>query len=374
MIKLIMSVTFAIACLTSCSAADNVVLPPPPDPAEILYTMPSESDPHEGTWLQWPQQYQYGATYRNRLEAMWVSMTAEIVSGERVHIIAYDADARQRIIDQLTAANVSLDSIDFYLFPTNDVWVRDNGPIYVRNNQSVLTIEGWGFNGWGGKEPFNYDDQIPAKVAAAEQMPFVELNKKMILEGGAVELDGKGSLMATRSSTLNSNRNPGMTQAHAESLFTTYLGATHFIWLDGVAGLDITDMHIDGFARFGPGNTIVTMSRDDLQYWELTSQDINTLYSAKNPAGLPYTYITIPLTQNNVVTTYGKNLGYQGSYVNYYITNDKVLVPTYNDPNDPIALSAIQTIYPTRKVVGIDARNLYANGGMVHCVTQQQPR
>lgn len=336
--------------------------------------MPAESSPHEGTWLQWPHKYQYGATYRNRIEGTWIAMAREIISGEKLHIIAYDAEAKIRIMEQLTMAGIPLDNIDFYLFRTNDVWVRDNGPIYVRDKDGKLAIEGWGFNGWGGKEAYNYDDLIPQEVAVAEKMPFVELNKRMILEGGAVELDGRGSLMATRSCVLNSNRNVGMTQQKAEDLFTAYLGATHFIWLDGVAGLDITDMHIDGFARFGENNTIVTMNRSDLQEWELPETDINTLYKALNIDGLPYAYVTLPLTQNNVVTTYGEDLGYKGSYVNYYITNDKVLVPNYNDPNDPVANAIVQTLYPDRKVVGIDVRNLYANGGMIHCVTQQQPR
>lgn len=267
-----------------------------------------------------------------------------------------------------------MDSIDFYLFKTNDVWVRDNGPVYVRDKAGVLAIEGWGFNGWGGKEAYNYDDLIPQEVASAEKMPFVELDKRMILEDGAVKLDGKGALMATRSSILNSKRDPGMTQKEAVILFTAYLGATHFIWLDGVSGLDITDMHIDGFARFGEDNTIVRMSRRDLGEWELPEKDINTLYNALNMQGLPYKYVTLPLTKSNVVTTYGEDLGYKGSYVNYYIANDKVLVPNYNDPNDPVANNLIQALYPGRKVVGIDVRNLYANGGMIHCVTQQHPR
>lgn len=368
---IIMSAILSSLSLSACAKSDTE---PIPDGKDIIYTMPAESSPHEGTWLQWPQKYQYGETYRNRLEATWIAMAREIISGENLHIIAYNEEAKQRIISQLTEANIPQDKIDFYLFKTNDVWVRDNGPIYVRDKSGVLTIEGWGFNGWGDKEPFNYDNKIPAEVAVAEKMPFVQLNKKMIMEGGAVELDGKGSLMATRSSTLNANRNPGMTQKQAEALFTTYLGATNFIWLDGVAGLDITDMHIDGFARFGENNTIITMSPDDLYAWELTDKDINTLYDATNMAGQPYNYVALPLTQNNVVTTYGKDLGYQGSYVNYYITNDKVLVPNYNDPNDAKANAIIQTLYPNRKVVGIDVRNLYANGGMVHCVTQQQPR
>lgn len=358
------------------SACTNTETPETPNAGkkEILYTMPSESSPHEGTWLQWPQEYEYGKTYRNRIENTWVEMAREIVSGEKLHIIAYNTQAKERIVKQLTDANIPLEKIDFYLFKTNDVWVRDNGPIYVRDKNGTLAIEGWGFNGWGNKEAYNYDDQIPQEVAAAQKIPFVELNKKMILEGGAVELDGKGSLMATRSSVLNDNRNPGMTQQQAEDLLTVYLGATHFIWLDGVAGLDITDMHIDGFARFGENNTIVTMSPDDLYAWGVTEKDINTLYDAENRAGKAYRYVTLPLTKNDVVTTYGEELGYPGSYVNYYITNDKVLVPNYNDPHDKVANAIIQTLYPERTVVGIDVRNLYANGGMVHCVTQQQPR
>lgn len=366
-----MTVVLFSLSLNACTKTNSESIP---DVKEILYTMPAESSPHEGTWLQWPQEYQYGEKYRNRLDLTWVAMTREIISGENVHIIAYNEQAKKRIITLLTEANVVLDKIDFYLFKTNDVWVRDNGPIYVRDKSSKLTIEGWGFNGWGDKEPFNYDDQIPSLVAVDEKMPFVELNKKMILEGGAVELDGKGSLMATRSAVLNKNRNPDMSQQQAEKTFTTYLGATHFIWLDGVAGLDITDMHIDGFARFGENNTIVTMSPNDLAIWELTNKDINTLYSATNMEGKSYNYVSLPLTQNNVITTYGEDLGYQGSYINYYITNDKVLVPNYNDPNDKKANAIVQTLYPDRKVVGIDVRNLYANGGMVHCVTQQQPK
>lgn len=344
------------------------------NPPVVEYIMPAESAPHEGTWLQWPHKYQYGVAYRDRIEPTWIAMTRELVSGEKVHIIAYDQHAQQEIVAKLTAASISLSNIDFYIFKTNDVWVRDNGPIYVRSKESnVLTIEGWGFNGWGDKEPYRCSAQIPQEVATATNMPFVELDQKMILEGGAVELDGRGSLMATRSSILNRNRNPRMTQAQAEALFTAYLGATHFIWLDGVAGLDITDMHIDGFARFGESNTIITMSREDLLYWELPQRDVDHLFGVKNPKGEPYKYVLLPLTESNVLTTYGEDLGYRGSYVNYYIANEVVLVPTYNDPNDALAISIIRGLCPTREVVGIDVRNLYADGGMIHCVTQQQP-
>lgn len=371
MMKIAMTTILIALSVSSCSAnSDNTSV----SDAEVLYTMPAESSLQEGTWLQWPHKYQYGATYRDRIEPTWIAMTRELVSGGKVHIIAYNEEVKQDIIKKLTAASIALDSVDFRIFKTDDVWVRDNGPVYVKNVQTgALTINGWGFNGWGDKEPYEYSELIPSEIAKVTRAPFVQLREKMILEGGAVEFDGRGSLMATRSSILNDNRNPGMTQAEAEALLKTYLGATHFIWLDGVAGVDITDMHIDALARFGEDNTIVTMTRDDLLESELSEKDIHTLYSAKNRDGKPYAYVALPLTKNNVVTTYGKDLGYRGSYVNYYISNDKVLVPNYNDPNDAVANAAVQVLYPGRRVVGIDVRNLYENGGMIHCVTQQQP-
>lgn len=342
--------------------------------ADVFYTMPDEADPHEGTWLQWPHQYEYGTTYRNRLDATWVAMTKALVTSENVHIIAYNATEKTRISNLLSASGISLSNVDFRIYQTNDVWVRDNGPIYVKNNVGQLVIQDWGFNGWGEKVNYKLCDAIPTKVANDQNRPKIDISNMMINEGGAVEMDGNGTLLATKSAILNDNRNPDMTQAEAEELFTKYLGVTNFIWLDGVEGLDLTDMHIDGFAKFANKNTIVTMSNADLLYWEVPQADVTKLYAAKNKNGMVYNFVKLPLTRNNVKTTYGKNLGYKGSYINYYIANSKVLVPTYNDPNDAVAIKMIQNLYPTRTVVGIDCRNLFANGGMVHCVTQQQPK
>ena len=343
------------------------------------YKMPTEDQLHEGTWLQWPHQHEYGTTYRNRLDATWVAMTQALVAGEKVHLIAYDATEQTRITNLLTAVSIPLANIDFKLFKTNDVWVRDNGPIFVRDTNQNLLIEDWGFNGWGGKFNSNLCNPIPASVGAAIGTPVVNLNAVMTVEGGALEQDGNGVLLATKSSILsqspaNTVRNLGMTQAQAETIFTQYLGVTKFIWLNGVTGgSDITDMHIDGFAKFVNDSTMVTMNNTDLTYWLLPSADITTLNNASNRNNRPYNFVYVPLTANDVVTTYGNNLGYKGSYVNYYVANTVVLVPNYNDPNDTLANNIIQALYPTRTVIGIDVRNLYLNGGMVHCVTQQQP-
>lgn len=369
----------SIIAYSSCNSQDTTANPNDNNTntgsaTNILYTMPEESEPHEGTWLQWPHEYQYGKTYRNRLDATWVAMTKALVTSEKVHLIAYNEDEKNRIIGLLNTEGVPLTNIDFKIYPTDDVWARDNGPIYVKDKDGKLIIEDWGFNGWGNKAKYNNCNAIPAQIGKEQNRTVINLNAEMINEGGSFEVDGHGTFMACRSSILNNNRNSGMTQAQAEKIFTKYLGVTHFIWLNGKAGLEITDMHIDGFARFGNATTIVTMSETDLQEWQVPQADIQTLYSAKNKAGNAYSILKLPLTQNNVVTAYGKNLGYKGSYINYYIANTKVLVPNYNDPNDAIANNLIQSLYPNRTVIGIDVRNLYENGGMVHCVTQQQPQ
>lgn len=339
----------------------------------VLYTFPVESEIHEGTWLQWPHQYQYGMQFRNRLDQTWVDMTSALVPTENVHIIAYNNAERTRIQNLLVANGVPTANVNYVISKTNDVWVRDNGPLFVRNNAGDLQLLDFGFNGWGNKAPFSKDNIIPGFIGLNLGLPVVDLNATITTEGGAFEVDGNGVFMATKSSILNSNRNPGMTQTMAENIFAENLGVSKFIWLKGKKGLDITDMHIDGFARFADENTIVTMNEEDLLYWYVPAADIPILYNATKVDGSPFNFIYLPLTQNNVITTWGQNLGYKGSYVNFYTGNNVILVPTYNDPNDTVAINILQSNFPTYNVVGIDVRNLYKYGGMIHCVTQQQP-
>ena len=361
------------ALLSSCAKEENTAEPVTTGHLAVQYTMPEESALHEGTWLQWPHEYQYGKTYRNRLDDTWVAMAKALVQSEKVHLVVYDQAEQTRVRELLNKAQIELNNVDFTVCPTDDVWVRDNGPIFVKDKNGQLFVEDWGFNGWGKKAGYSRCNQIPSALAANKNIKSVNLNQVMVNEGGSVEIDGHGTLMACKSSILNNNRNPGMTQQQAEAIFTKYLGVTKFIWLDGKAGLDITDMHIDGFARFANSSTIITMADDDLDYWQVPPKDIDKLLDATNKTGQAYKFVKVPLTKNDVTTTYGKNVG-KASYINYYIANNVVLVPNYNDPNDAVANSIIQKLYPERKVIGIDCRNLFANGGMVHCVTQQQPK
>ena len=349
------------------------------------YTFPNESEQHEGTWLQWPHGHEYGASYMTDNNATWVAMTDALQANEKVHIIYYDATHKIQILNLLSAASVPTTNVTFHISQTNDVWARDDFGVFLRNTSGALILGDFGFNGWGGDYNFAKDNLVPAVASAASGIPLLDLNNTITVEGGAWELDGTGTFLATKSSILSqanpttpagikSIRNLGMTQAQAEAIFTQYIGATKFIWLDGWFSTDdITDAHIDGFAKFVPGNKLVTMSQADLLYWGVPLTDINILFAASDANNITYTKVFLPLTANDVLKTNGTSLGYKGSYANYYVANNRVLVPNYNDPNDVVANTIIAGLYPGRTVVGINVQNLYGNGGMVHCVTQQQP-
>ena len=326
------------------------------------YIMPSEEEPHEGTWLQWPHNYGWDPHHVARYEPIWIALTRALHRSERVHIIVYNQAELRRVRALLRSHRMDMRQIDFWDYPTDDVWVRDNGPIFVynANNNDQLTVENWMFNGWGNKADWWYDDYIPIDVARDWPLPRVDVD--MVNEGGSVEVDGHGTLMAKKSSILNPNRNPGWTLADVEDYFTTYLGVTNFIWLEGKVGLDITDDHIDGTARFASPNKIVTMQATDLT----DPAEYDILANAKNAHGEPYELVHLPLTKRLIGD-------FQGVYVNFYVANDVVIVPLYNDENDAEALRILGEVYPSRTIEGILMEELYQDGGAAHCVTQQQP-
>ncbi|HNA59015.1 MAG TPA: agmatine deiminase family protein, partial [Chitinophagales bacterium] len=316
----------------------------------------------------------YGTIYRDRMEPCFTAMTAALVPTEHVNIIAYNNTEKNRIISVLNANAVPLANITFYIIQTNDCWARDNGPMYVYTNAGQLKILDWGFDGWGNDAPYTKDNAVPKKISDQTAVPRINLSA-MELEGGAVCVDGAGTFLATRSSIQGDGRNPALTETDINNYLIQYLGVSNIVWLDGLygGGLDITDTHIDGFATFLDSTTLVTLSNSDLSYWGITSADRTILNNMTNANGNVYTKVILPLTNKNVKTTWGANVGFKGSYNNYYVCNSVVLVPTYSDVNDATALSIIQSLYPSKTVVGIDCRNAYFYGGMVHCLTQQQP-
>jgi agmatine deiminase len=327
------------------------------------YTMPPEEYRHEGTWLQWPHNYGWDVHHVKRYETSWVQMARALHTGERVHIIVYDDTERDRVESLLRHESLNMDQIDFYVWPTDDVWARDNGPIFVFDKHQKLCIVDFVFNGWGGKADYYYDNYIPLKVGHAINVPVIDI--PMVHEGGSVEVDGRGTLLAKRSSIINTNRNVGWTQKDAEQYFQQYLGVTNFIWLDGrKGGDDITDDHIDGTARFANGDTIVTYYERDF----VNPGEYKILQKAVDVDGRPYQLVHLPVTTKKV-----PGVGDYGIYINFYVGNDVVLVPSYDDPNDHVAVEILQLLYPTRQIVAIPSTEVFRDGGMMHCVTQQQP-
>lgn len=361
--------------MTGCTAKTEI-----DDPSTYLFL--SEEVTHEGTWLTWPHKYAYkqtyyfgedgidGEVYVELLEPIWIEITKALHTGETVHIIVYNEEEQNRIANLLQENDVDLMKIDFVIMETDDVWMRDTGPIFTLKDGKELVIANFVFDGYGNAiEPEYYakDAQIAANIASQKGFGCVDID--MVLEGGSVEVDGNGTLIAAKSSVVGTERNTGMKVKEVETYLKKYYGVTNIIWIEGLKNEDITDGHIDACVKFAEGNKLVTLPHDDFMwYCSETEKDWKTVTNAVNAEGVPYEIVEIPLTE-----TFYEELEDYGCYLNYYVGNEVVLVPIYGDVNDQLAMDIIAELYPTRKVVGINCLNLALFGGMVHCVTQQQP-
>lgn len=346
------------------------------------FHMPAEWENHEGTWLQWPHDGMFRG-YQMKLESIWLTMVDILHKYERVHIIVSDERHRDHVMHQLKYFNISLETIDLYTIPSNDVWARDNGPIFVVSKDGDLAITNWMFNGWGNRFEYRLDNQVPAIIGDMLSIPV--LNPPLTLEGGAVEVNGNGTFMATRTSIINPNRNPGKNQEEIEAIIKTYLGVKHFIWLSGMAGQEceklggVTDTHIDGVARFTGVSTVLYNWTDDKldPRYSFLLKHFRELQEATTESGKPLTLVPLPIPKDGV---YRINPAYWrtttltiASYCNFLVANGFVLIPVYGNVNDDRAKGIITEQFPGREVVGIEAVSLVENGGMIHCVTQQQP-
>jgi len=348
-------------------------------PAEGGFYMPAEWEKHKGTWLQWPHDDTHAGN-QVRLEHIWLLMTEALHEHEMVHIVVPDERRREHVYQQSAYYGFDQNNIDLRVFPTNDVWVRDSGPIFLVNDKGELAATDWNFNGWGERYPYDKDTKIPAGIADMLSVPV--FTAPITLEGGGVEVNGKGTLLATRSSIVNSNRNPHHTLEEIEELLREYLCVDHFIWLSGKEGMGDTDFHIDGAARFVDEATVLYSWSDDESHprYPYFKQHLYELERAVTQSGKPLTLVPVPVTEARVYATSGastvapfKSVPSLGLYANYYVANDVVLVPVYGDVNDARAKAIITEHFPGRQVVGILAHLLAELGGMIHCVTQQQP-
>lgn len=347
------------------------------------YRMPAEWEPHEGTWLQWPGN-KVGAGYQMKQEHTWLKMVAALSQHEMVHIITNDERQRDHVAYQLDYFGIGHGAVDLFIIPIDDLWARDNGPIFVFDDHNDLAITNWTFNGWGQRFDYELDNQVPAIIGGKLGLPV--LNPSLVLEGGAVEVNGRGTFMATRSSLIDPYRNPGLSQAEIETILSQYLGVTHFIWLTG-AGRgecekwgDTTDSHIDIVARFTNESTVLYNWTDDESdpRYRMFRDHYQELKAATTESGKPLTLIPLPVPKDGVYQVANSNewresLYTDAAYSNYLVANGVILVPVFGNIFDERAKAIIGEQFPDREILAIDAVNLTEDGGAIHCVTQQQP-
>ena len=327
--------------------------------------MPAEWEPHEATWIAWPHNPNDWPGRFAPIPWVYAEIVRKLSRVENVRILAASRaeEARARAI--LCKAGAVMDAVEFVACPTDRVWTRDFGPIFVKR-RGEIALTGWKFNAWAKYEDWHKDVQVPGAVS--KHLGLDLFRPEMVLEGGSIDVNGAGLLLTTEECLLSDvqQRNPGMSRRDIERHFRDYLGIKRTIWLhNGIAG-DDTHGHIDDLARFVSQDTVVVASepdRSDANYAPLRENYGLLRRTGLNVVKLPMPH---PLVFN------GQRL--PASYANFYIANGLVLVPTFNDPNDRVALTTLARLFQDREVVGINCTELIWGLGALHCMTQQQPR
>jgi len=339
-------------------------------PGRRGYAMPAEWTPHRATWIAWPHNKEDWPGKFGPIPWAYAEMVRVLSRNERVCILVQNAALRNQAKAILKMNGVDLKKVDFFVVPTDRVWTRDSGAIFVRNAAGEKIATHWKFNGWAKYPNHKRDDQVApriAKAVGAPEYPVLVGGREIVMEGGAIDVDGRGTLMATEECLLSKvqARNPGLGREGIETVFADMLGVRRVIWLDrGIAG-DDTHGHIDDLARFvAPGRVLLCQesNRKDENYRPL-KVNLERLRAEKIEV--------IPLLMPAPVVFDG--LRVPASYANFYIANGTVVVPTFNDPRDRQALGLIADCFPGREVVGIHCGEFIWGLGTLHCATQQEP-
>ena len=347
----------------------------PGTPAEHGYAFPAEWAPHAATWISWPRPegISFPGFYHRAIGDV-ARVVEAIGTFEPVCLNVPNANYERIAKDALRAAGVRLSKVRFFQIPSNECWTRDHGPAFVqriRRGKVQTAIVDWGFNAWGGKyPPWDADDAVPTRVAAVLGLPV--FRNDLVMEGGAIDVNGDGTLLTTTSCLLHKNRNPGASKAEIEASLKAYYGQRHVVWLgEGIAG-DDTDGHVDDLARFIDARTIVTAVEADPAdaNYQLLRDNRRRLDRARDANGRPFTVVELPMP--TAVVFEGQRL--PATYVNFLFVNGGLLVPTFGDrARDRQALARLQQALPGRRVVSVDCRALIWGLGAIHCLTQQQP-
>ena len=344
-------------------------------PRSLGYRMPAEWEPHAATWLAWPHN---AADWPGRFHPIpWVycDIVRHLTRVEDVHLLVENAAAEQRAGALLGKTGARLERVHFHQWPTDRVWMRDSGPIFVKRAEGV-GITNWRFNAWAKYDDWQSDDQLPSRATELLHLPSWTpefRGHRVVLEGGSIDVNGRGTLITTEECLLSQvqQRNPGLSREDLERVFHEYLGIDQVLWMNrGIAG-DDTHGHVDDITRFVSPVTIVTVTEPnyaDDNHLPL-EENLDRLQQARDREGRPFTIVELPMP--SPIVFQGQRL--PASYANFYIANGLVLVPTFNDANDRKALNLLAEVFPGRQVVGIHCGDLVWGLGTLHCMTQQQP-
>jgi agmatine deiminase len=336
-----------------------------PTPRALGFRMPAEWEPHEATWVAWPHNRDDWPGRFAPIPWVYAEIVRKLAQVERVRILIQDRASEEAARRILRKSGANLDAVEFFHAPTDRGWTRDYGPLFVRNRAGEVALTNWRFNAWAKYDDWRNDAAIPGVLTGALKLRAWEPG--LVLEGGSIDVNGKGLLLSTEECLLSpvQARNPQLNRRQIERALCDYLGARQIVWLrNGIAG-DDTHGHVDDLARFVNADTVAIASepdRTDTNYEPLRE---NLAILRK----LPFRVVKLPMPAPLIFN--GRRL--PASYANFYIANGLVLAPTFNDPNDRIALNTLARLFPDRIVTGINAVELVWGLGTLHCMTQQQP-
>ena len=361
-------------------------------PRALGYRMPAEWERHTSTWIAWPHNANDWPGKFQPIVWVYADIVRHLSQVEHVQILVNDAEAERRARRILARVQANLPQVHFRHWPTNRIWTRDSGPIFIRKTadprqplessvNGTVAVTNWQFNAWAKYDDWQLDNELPTRVAELLGMPsftpVAHLDdgsaRPIVLEGGSIDTNGAGALLTTEECLLSpvQQRNPGVTREQLERALSDYLGIDQVLWMNrGIAG-DDTHGHIDDITRFTDAQTIVTAvesNRKDENHLPL-AENLDRLRSAKTPDGRSFRIVELPLPSPVIFD----KQRLPASYANFYIANGLVLVPTFNDANDRHALNTLAALFPQQRIVGIHCGDFIWGLGALHCMTQQQP-
>ncbi len=341
-----------------------------------MYRMPAEWSPHSATWIAWPHEESDWPDRFSPIKWVYCEIVRALLQSEPVYILCHSADIKNEVSNCLRECDIPLNNVALVDAPNDRSWLRDSGGISVFDDAQRLHWLQWRFNAWAKYDNYASDARVPEVLSTISEIPIAHAKSKsgdaIVLEGGAIDVDGEGTLLTTEECLLSQvqERNPGFSRNDYEEYFAQYLGVSKTIWLHGGVDGDDTHGHVDDVARFVGPATVVTVLDEDRSapHYQTLQNNIEILSNAVDAKGRPLDVHILPMPAAR---------RYQGevlpaSYANFYIANTCVLVPTFNDEKDSFALEVLSTLFSDRKVIGIHCCDLVIGQGTLHCLTQQQ--